>query len=143
LLDLVKRPPQSAREMFDRPGVSYRVARKFASQILRALEESRQFDPSVLETPPRNNWKPPSRLARLRIESLKNWRQAKAKELNLHVGVVFPANLLENLAVIPPADMQGLSEMPGMRRWRVREFGEEVLHLINNHNSQTIEPSGN
>jgi ribonuclease D len=143
LLDLVKQPPQSAREMFDRPGISYRVARKFTGEILRTLEESRQFDPSVLETPPRINWKPPSRLARLRLESLKNWRQAKAKELNLHVGVVFPANLLENLAVIPPVDLQELSELPGMRRWRVREFGEEVLRLFNNHDSQAIEPSGN
>jgi ribonuclease D len=143
LVDLVKQPPRSARDMFDRPGISYRVARKFAGEILQALEESRQFDPSELETPPRNNWKPPSRIARLRLESLKNWRQAKAKELNLHVGVVFPANLLENLAVIPPADLQELSEMPGMRRWRVREFGEQVLQLINDHNSQAIEPSGN
>ncbi len=143
LLDLVKKPPQSAREMFDRPGISYRVARNFADEILRTLEESRQFDPSVLETPPRSNWKAPSRIARLRIESLKNWRQAKAKDLNLHVGVVFPANLLENLAVFPPANLQELSEIPGMRRWRVREFGEEVLQLINNHNSQAVEPPGN
>jgi ribonuclease D len=142
LLNLVKQPPQSAREMLDRPGISYRVARKFAGEILRTFEENRQFDPSVLETSPRNNWKPLSRIAKLRLESLKNWRQAKAKELNLHVGVVFPANLLENLAVIPPADLQELSEMPGMRRWRVREFGEEVLQLINNHNYQAVEPSG-
>ena len=142
LMELVKKPPQSAREMFDRPGISYRVARKFAGEILQTIEESRQQDPSSLEAPPRNNWKSPSRIARLRLESLRHWRQAKSKELGLHVGVVFPANLLENLAVIPPADLQEMSEMPGMRQWRVREFGEEMLQLINNHDPQIVEPPG-
>jgi ribonuclease D len=142
LLDLVKKPPQSAREMFDRPGISYRVARKYANEILGAIEESRQHCPTFLETPPRNHWKPPSRTTRIRLELLRNWRQEKGKELGLQVGVVFPANLLENLALSPPANLQEFSELPGMRRWRVREFGEELLQLVNSCNGQILEPSG-
>jgi ribonuclease D len=142
LLEIAKQPPQSAHEMFNRPGISYRVARKFAGEILRTIAESRKQDPFSLENTPRNNWKSPSRLARLRLESLKHWRQAKSKELGLHIGVVFPANLLENLAMIPPVDLNEMSEMSGMRQWRVREFGEEMLQLINNHDPQIIEPSG-
>ena len=130
LMDLTKRPPQSPHEMFKRPGVSYRVARKFSADIIKAIAESQQQDPSILEPPARNNWKPPSRAARLRLEALKLWRQTKAKELGLNVGVVFPANLLENLAVAPPMDVEALASLPGMRRWRAREFGEEILRLL-------------
>jgi len=130
LLGLVRKPPQSVREMFSRPGISYRVARKFAADVLSALAEGRRQDPSVLETPSHGSFKPANRAARLRLEALKGWRQEKAKELNLHVGVVFPSNLLENLAVAPPADAEGLANMPGMRRWRVREFGNEILNLL-------------
>jgi ribonuclease D len=142
LIDLVRKQPGSARDLFNRPGVSYRVARKFGTEILRTIVEGPQQDPSFLEPPVRNNWKAPSRAAKLRLEALRLWRQAKAKELGLHVGVVFPANLLENLAVLPPADLQDLSKISGMRQWRVREFGVEVLRLINNHDSNMIEPPG-
>jgi ribonuclease D len=136
LLDLARRPPQSAREMFRRPGISYRVARKFSAEILRTIAEARRQDPSSLEAPVRNNWKQPSRAAKLRLEKLKLWRQAKARELGLHVGVVFPANLLENLAVAPPSDVEELASLPGMRRWRAQEFGQEVIHLLRNQEDQ-------
>jgi ribonuclease D len=130
LMDLVRRPPQSPHEMFKRPGISYRVARKFSADILKTIAEARQQDPSVVESPTRGNWKPASRAVKLRLEMLKLWRKEKASELGLHVGVVFPANLLENLAVAPPVDAEALASMPGIRRWRAREFGDEILRVL-------------
>jgi ribonuclease D len=131
LLDLVQKPPKSARDMFSRPGISYRVARKFAEDILNTMAEAQKQDLSILETPVRNAFKPPNRAARLRLEILKHWRTEKSKELNLPVGVAFPANLLEHLAMAPPVDTEGLSSLPGMRQWRIREFGNEILLLLN------------
>ncbi len=136
LLDLARRSPKSPGEMFHRRGVSYRVARKFSAEIVRTIAQARRQDPSFLETPVNNNWKAPNQSAKRRFESLKTWRQAKAKELNLPVGVVFPANPLENLAVTPPGSLEEMAGLPGMRRWRVREFGEEILSLLKNEHSQ-------
>jgi ribonuclease D len=140
LMDLVCRPPHTAHEMFSRRGVSYRVARKFATEILKTLADARHQDPSVSAKHPRHNGKSPSRAARRRLEALKIWRQTKAQELGLQVGVVFPGNLLENLADVPPADQEGLANLPGMRRWRVREFGEELLQLLHDSNHKAAQP---
>jgi ribonuclease D len=136
LIDLVRRPPASAGEMFNRPGISYRVARRFTADILKTINEARHQDPTPLETPARGNWKTPSRAVKFRLEALKRWRQEKARELNLHVGVVFPANVLENLAVAPPADLGELGNLAGMRRWRVREFGKELIDLLHKEAEQ-------
>jgi ribonuclease D len=130
LLELVQKPPQTARAMFDRPGISYRVARKYAADILTTIAEAQRQDSAIVETPARSSFKPPNRVARRRLELLRHWRQGKSEELNLPVGVVFPANLLENLAMAPPVDREGLLGQPGMRRWRVREFGDELLALL-------------
>lgn len=140
LIDLVRRPPVSPREMFNRSGISYRVARRYASEILQTIAEARRLDPSFLELPARTNWKPPSRIVRLRLEALKLWRQEKAAEFELHVGVVFPANVLENLAMTAPQDIEGVAAIPGMRRWRVREFGEDLLRVL--HQPPGTELSG-
>jgi len=136
LMDLVRKPPKSVREMFNRPGISRRVARKFGAAILNTIEDSRRQDPSVLEISVNNNYKTPGRTAKLRLERLRLWRKQKAIELGLHVGVVFPANLLENLAAAPPADRGQLENIPGIRRWRVREFGEEILQLLRSREDQ-------
>ena len=140
LLELVRRPPASPREMFNRPGISYRVARRFTADILRTIGDARRLDPSFMETPARNNWKPPSRAAKLRLEALKLWRQERARQLNLHVGVVFPANVLENLSVAPPATVEELANLPGMRQWRVREFGEEIIEVLQKEQAQSELP---
>jgi ribonuclease D len=122
--------------MFNRRGISNRVARKYAAGIIRLVAESRQQNPSILEQPVRTNWKPPGRQARLRLEALKLWRSEKAQELGLHVGVVFPAYLLEGLAMSPPADLESFGNLPDMRQWRAREFGAELLQLLQNQDSQ-------
>ena len=140
LLDLVHKTPQSPRDMFNRHGISNRVARKYAGEILQTIAEARRRDPSFLETPAHNNGKAPSRAAKRRLEALKAWRKAKAQQLGLHVGVVFPANLLENLAVNPPGSLEELSTLPGMRRWRIREFGEDVLQLLHTQGSLVDPP---
>ena len=136
LLDLAQRPPLAPEQLYSRRGVSVRVARKYSGRIVNLIAQARKQDVSVLETPPRNNWKSPSRAAKLRLEALRLWRNEKAKNLNLQIGVVFPATLLEQVAANPPADLEALAGLPGMRQWRVREFGAELLQLVRNGASQ-------
>lgn len=52
------------------------------------------------------------------------------------MGVIFPANLLEVLAAEPPSDLEAFGAMPGMRQWRVREFGAEILHVLRGGNGE-------
>ena len=142
LIDLVQKPPLSPEEMFNRRGISSRVARKYSAGIIDVIAESRRQAPSVLETPARSNWKFPGRAGKLRMEALRLWRKEKAKELSLPVGVVFPANLLEILAATPPADLEELARLPGMRQWRAREFGEEMLRLLHRPEAQVASSEG-
>jgi ribonuclease D len=130
LMDLARRPPSSAQELFKRPGVSFRVARRFGAEIVDLIAAAGNMDPAILDLPPRPATKPPGCVARHSLELLKKWRQGKSEELKLPVGVVFPANLLENLTIAPPADLEEFMAFPGMRRWRIREFGREILNVL-------------
>ena len=130
LTDLARRPPLSAQELFKRPGVSFRVARKFGAEIVALIAAACEDDPAILDMPPRPPSKPPSRAARRSLELLKKWRQVKSEELKLSVGVIFPANLLESLTVAPPTNLDEFMVFPGIRRWRVMEFGREILQTL-------------
>ncbi len=130
LMDLAHHPPRSASEMFKRSGVSFRVARRFGGEIFRTIERARSDDTVSLVLPARSPGRAPSREARARLEKLRRWRHAKAEELQLHVGVVFPGMLLELMAMFPPADLASLEGILGMRRWRVQQFGEDILRVL-------------
>jgi hypothetical protein len=52
------------------------------------------------------------------------------------VGVVFPANLLESLAEAPPESLEDFMNFPGMRRWRVEQFGREILQTLHCNGDQ-------
>ena len=130
LLELAVDPPRSPNEMFQRPGISFRVARRFAAEICRTIERAGAEDPSSLAPAARNSAKPPTREAKARLESLKEWRRARSEGLHLPVGVVFPGTMLEILAAAPPADMAALETIGGMRRWRARQFGQEILDIL-------------
>jgi ribonuclease D len=130
LLDLAVRPPKSASEMFRRPGISQRVARRFAHEICRTIEKARSEDPSSLARTEPRPWTQPSRETKQRFESLRSWRRNKAAELHLDVGVLCPGNVLETLAANPPSDLAALEICDGLRRWRAREFGQEILEVL-------------
>ena len=130
LLDLARWPPESPRKLQGRRGISPRVANRFGEEICQTIQKASSEDPSFLTLAPRAPWKPPSHEAKERLERLKSWRQVKAQELGLHVGVVFAGTLLEIIAQSPPPDLKSLEKIEGMRRWRVRQFGADLLGLL-------------
>lgn len=130
LIDLARNPPSHAHELSHRKGISARVAARFGGEIYRAIRKARVEDASGSPAQGRTAWRPHSQDAQSRLEKLKAWRISKARELNLHVGVVFPGSLLETLASYPPPDAASLARVDGMRAWRAREFGAEILHAL-------------
>lgn len=130
LLDLARKAPSSPRELLRRSGVSYRIARRFGREICSTIRKAQAEGAPPATTQPNRNWKPPSPEIRQRLGNLRHWRSLKATELSLPVGVVFPGNLLECLAISPPHDLAALANLDGMRRWRVQEFGQEILRVV-------------
>jgi ribonuclease D len=130
LIDLARNPPLRADQLSRRPGISARVATRFSGEILRAIRKAKVEDTLGLQPQGTPVWRPHSQDAQSRLERLKAWRESKAKELKLHVGVVFPGSILEALAASPPPDADSLVRMDGMRAWRVREFGSEIMRVL-------------
>jgi ribonuclease D len=130
LIELARKPPRSVRDLIKRRGISQRVGRRFSGEILEAIARVEADDAPPPETAPRSHWKPPSKEARLRLDRLKQWRLEKGRELALHVGVIFPGNLLEALSASPPDDLAALGNVPGMRQWRLHQFGADIITIL-------------
>jgi hypothetical protein len=55
----------------------------------------------------------------------------------LDPGLLLPRRLIEPLAQRAPTDLPALETVEGMRRWRVAEFGTEILAALSGGSSTT------
>jgi hypothetical protein len=71
-----------------------------------------------------------SEAAQKRIETLKAWRARKGLELGLDPAVLLPQRLIERVAEQAPRELSDLSQVEGLRRWRVEAFGNELVAAL-------------
>lgn len=64
------------------------------------------------------------------LESLREWRLQLSREKSVPAYVVFTDVTLIAIAEQRPADLEGLSEIPGVGPKKLAEYGEAVIHLV-------------
>ncbi len=111
--------------------VPVRILRQHAVPLLeavvRALAVGEADLPRFAPTPPRPQV---DEATRKRVDTLKAWRTKKAAALAVDVSVVLPQRLLDKVAEAAPRERGQLERIDGLRRWRVAEFGEELIAQV-------------
>jgi hypothetical protein len=70
-----------------------------------------------------------------RLGALKDWRGPKAEALKLDPGVLCPNAALEAIAWAAPAIPKDLKDLPELKAWFVREFAEEIIGVVEKHDT--------
>jgi ribonuclease D len=107
--------------------VSSDQAERRGRELLAAVKRGLELPESELPRLTRPARRAPDLAYEARLERLKAARNLLAVKYDLPPGVVCPNGTLEAIAradAKTPADLAGVSEL---RRWQLREFGEELL----------------
>jgi len=131
LVALAVAAPRTVTELGKVPGCTPRVTGRWGHSILEAVAHA-QAQPDeelpVLPRPPRVPSVPGP--VRRRIELLRQWRTEAAPATGLESGVVLPNRLMRPIAEVAPRDLEALARVDGIRRWRVENFGPQILAAI-------------
>jgi ribonuclease D len=130
MLAMARKPPADLTELKAIPGISGDQADRRGREILAAVRRGLDVPDRELprvERPPRGAYDP---AFEARFERLKAARNQLAIRLDLAPGVLCPNGTLEAIARVNPATLEGLSAVPGLRRWQLREIGEELLGAV-------------
>ena len=130
LVVLAAKRPKTAEEILAVPGCSQSVLRRAGVAILEAVARAEHVAADAL--PVRRATPRPaiSAAVRRRGEALRAWRAKAAQDIGLEPGVLFPQRIIDRLAVDPPQSLEALEQVDGVRRWRVKLFGDELLRLL-------------
>ncbi|HEV8440825.1 MAG TPA: HRDC domain-containing protein [Methylomirabilota bacterium] len=130
LVALAAKRPHHLDEVLAVPGCSPRVAGRAGRAILDAVARGEAVPDAALPSRrPAPRPHVPAAMRR-RADALRAWRSEAARELGLDPGVLFPQRLIDRLATEPPGDLVALEQVEGVRRWRVKLFGLELLKLL-------------
>ena len=128
LLEIAEAGPTTERELARIKGVSDLILRRFGREILDAVERGLKKKHGPI--PKKLNGGPPRRRmdkpTEKRVAHLKKWRTRRAKELELDPGVLCPNATLEAIAWRNPEQGDDLGDVPEVKGWFAKSFGDEV-----------------
>jgi ribonuclease D len=130
LLALAERQPTDRAALAGLPGLPPRLVERYGDGLLDAVARGLAGPP-----PARPRGSPPARppvtaASRRRGEALRRWRAQAAEATGLDPGVLLPQRLIDLLALEPPAGIEALRAVPGVRRWRAEAFGPAILAAL-------------
>ena len=136
LAEVARRQPKTEEELSRIPGASPQQIRKIAPQMLEAVKAGQSGSPPLRPKPmgPRRPFgrgatgQPPE--VEDRYEKLRAWRKARAEARKVEVQVIAPNAVLMAVAQSRPRDLDELARIAGMDEFRVRQYGVEMLAVL-------------
>lgn len=130
LLALASRQPQDASALVGIAGLPSRLAERYGRELLSAVAAGLALPEANLPRYPRGERTLRDPEVDARLARLKDWRKAKAAELEIDAGVLINNAALEELARRRPGNSAALAEVPGLKRWQQRELGSGLLQAL-------------
>lgn len=130
LLTLAGRRPEEPAALTGIEGLPPRLIERYGRELLDAVAAGLAVPEQDLPRFPRGERVLRDPEVDARLARLKDWRKAKAAELELDPGVLINNTLLEELARRRPREAAALAAVPGLKRWQQRELGAALLRTL-------------
>ncbi len=130
LLELAETKPKRLSELSNVKGVTDLIVRRMGKDLLDAIKEGRSAAAKPAPKAPSNGRKRVDRKTERVVNRLKRWRAARAQELELDPGVLCPNSSLEAIAWKNPEKGSDLEDVPELKGWFVKAFGDELAEIV-------------
>jgi ribonuclease D len=130
MLLMARQPPADVAALKTVPGIGGGQIDRFGQEILAAVKRGVELPDHDLPRVERAPRRPPDPALEARLERLKAVRNRLASEYDLAPGVLCPNGTLEAVARVQPKTLDELAAIRELRRWQLREIGEELLKAV-------------
>lgn len=134
ILRLVQQKPTDRKQLEQSGALSKKQIQMYTDELLARIGEALRIPSAELPVYPRNKAPAIPPAVPGRIRTLKNWRNHKARTLGIDPGVLLNKTAIAAIALENPRTPAALETLPELRRWQVREFGEELVRYLHRKN---------
>ena len=130
LLDLANTRPINLKQLEKTGALSPKQIGMYGRQVLVAMNSAIKIAPKDLPVYPRRKALRVPAAAAERVKYLRKWRDRQAKKLSIDPSLILTKLLISTLAVQRPLKLTDLSRIKEIKKWQIREFGEEILEVL-------------
>ncbi len=131
LVRIARTQPRTLAELSALPGIGEWFIRRHGRDALRAVERGQTRPQRHLPKSPRGEPLLNDNASRERYAKLKEWRKQRAEARGVESDVIVSNDALVHVARAYPKTLQELETIPGLGAWKAREYGEELLQVLN------------
>jgi ribonuclease D len=130
MLSMAKSPPTDLTDLKEIRGIGPEQAERRGREILAAVQRGLAVPEHLLPRLPRPLRRPQDPAYEARLERLKATRNALALRYELPPGVLCSNGVLEAIARMNPTTPQQMEQVSELRRWQLREIGNDLLQAV-------------
>ncbi len=107
---------------------------RYGSGLVEAVNHALKIPKNRLQKYPRKKAPVFSGKVHKRIKALRTWRSEKAEHLEIDPGILCNNTTIAAIAEANPSDPKAFSKIKEMRKWQIKEFGNEITQVLNKTN---------
>ncbi|MFZ1956021.1 MAG: HRDC domain-containing protein, partial [Desulfobacterales bacterium] len=130
LLQLAVQKPASARRLEESGVLSAKQFKMYGEELAETIRCAQQIASDDLPVYPRKKNRAMHPAVPDRIKALKNWRDKKARVLDVEPAVLLNKNMMTALATAKPVKRQSLKAVKELKKWQKNEFGDEIVGVL-------------
>ena len=131
LMKIALTRPVTLRRLKGIGALSAKQINMYGNDLIEAVDKALKAPENQLPVYPRKKAPVLSRKVPKRVKAIKKWRDKRAKELAIDPALVCNKALLTAIAVQKPTDTKGLATIKNMKAWQKKEFGEDIIAVLN------------
>lgn len=130
LLQLAVEKPANAKRLDESGVLSSKQLKMYGEELAEAIHHAQQIPSGDLPVYPRKKNRAVHPAVPDRIKALKNWRDKKARALDVEPAVLLNKNMMTALATEKPVKPQALDAVKELKEWQKNEFGNEIVGVL-------------
>jgi ribonuclease D len=130
LLQLAVQKPATARRLEESGVLSAKQFKMYGEELAETIRCAQQIASDDLPVYPRKKNRAMHPAVPDRIKALKNWRDKKARVLDVEPAVLLNKNIMTALATAKPVKLQSLNAVKELKEWQRNEFGHEIVGVL-------------
>ena len=130
LIKITTAKPTTFRRLKGTKNLSEKQILMYGNALVEAINTAMKIPEEDLPVYPRKKVPVVTYRVKGRFRALREWRDKRARELEIDPALLFNKELLKSIAEHKPCDKNSLETIRGMRKWQNREFGREIIATL-------------
>jgi ribonuclease D len=130
ILKLAETRPLSRKKLSETGALGSKQIDRYGKDVIAAVKKTLHRPAKDLPKYPRKTAPMVPAIVAKRVKELRNWRDLRARQLQIDPAIICTRSQISALAVQRPQSLDSLTKNNDLKSWQVAEFGNDIINIL-------------